>query len=1012
LGPYADRVVLDFDVLAEEGLFLIHGPTGAGKTSLLDAMTYALYGRPTGNRGIDRLRSDHASPQTESRVAFEFCLRGHDYRITRVPQHERAKRSGTGTTQQKPKATLAWRQDTTWITVAEGAEEVGRAVPDLIGLNRQQFTQVVVLPQGQYADALRADPSDRRRLLSTLFRTERFDRYTQQLLERARQADETVAARRASLDGLWRQAIVRWADIAVDGEAGEAGAVQAPGDEGGAVLLPGGMQPQLDRLVLAASELVEEAGSRALAAEASARAADAQLTEATLRADRCRRRASAETTLRRLDAEADEIAAARRQLIAAELAAPCAPLLEAVVAAGSGLADLDRRCETAAAQLRSATAGLPAALDSVRGSLAALEDPDDISVEVASAARDAVRDAVTQVEALTRRHDALRQARTAAAAAARDADGAEARSHELDVAARRLEAELAAARGDDEAARRANDRIATTQAQVRQLQAAATAATQLVGLRRRHAAALEQLSDAQVEATDANEQHLELLQRRIEGMAGELAAALVDGVACTVCGATTHPAPARDRMAGVDGYQIAAAAATASRGRRTANRLAEVVAASDRGLAAATAAAGNAADDPVAAQRRAGTAAADLEADHDLAGRAAGLGERMQDLQRRLQQARDHAGQVRTDSAAARGRQRAAETAVAQQARELHRDLAGASDPRAAAEQVGQLLGAVETVTALAAKRDNARAEAASCADRLAGLLVERGFDDAEQARVMLLGDAAVVNLRGRVAIHDKDRRVARQQLADVGPVEEPPELDRLRAACRELDDAVGAAHHRHGAVSQAAEDLSRLAARHAEEFRRLGPALEQSDRLRHLADVCSGTGNPLRMSLERYVLASYLEEITEAASVRLLAMTGGRYALRHSDARAKGGGASGLGIVVSDAYTGTERDPATLSGGETFQASLALALGVADVVGRHAGGVHLDTLFVDEGFGALDSEALEQALAELDRLREGGRLVGIISHVAALRERITAGIEVVPTANGSDARVTALVSL
>ena len=1007
-GPYAEAVTLDFDVLAEEGLFLIHGPTGGGKTSLLDAMTYALYGRPAGDRGIDRLRSDHADPETESRVAFEFCLRGQDYRVSRVPQHERAKRTGRGTTQQKPKATLARRQEATWIPLAEGVEEVGRAVLDLIGLNRQQFAQVVVLPQGQFADALRADPSDRRQLLSTLFRTERFDRYTQQLLERARQAEAAEAARRADLDGLWRQAIVRWADIA--GES-EVEAVPATGDTDDASHLPCGMQPRFDRLALAATELVEEAGTRARTAEASARDADAQLTEATLRADRCRRRSQALTTLRRLDADANQVAIERRQLSTAELAAPCAPLLEAVAAADADLVDLDGRCDVAVARLRSAAAGLPAWLDHLCRPLAELTDPEGISVDSAGRARDAVRDAASHIVALMRRHDALEQARTAAVTAARDADDLQARSEVLDDAAGRLEAALAVAASDDNAARRAIDRITATAAQVQQLRAAAAAAGELVGLRRRHATALEELSDAQAEATDANEQHLELLQRRIDGMAGELAAALVDGVACTVCGSTTHPAPARDGITGVDDYQISVAAAAAARSRQGANRLAEIVAVNDRALAATTAAAGAAGDDPAAAQRQAATAAADLEADHDLASRAAGLSDRIEDLQRQLHQARGGASAARTDTAAARGRQHAAETAVAQQAEALHRDLPGACDPRGAAEQVEQLLSAVEVVTALAAKRGAAKAQAASCARRLAELLVERGFDDAKRARAALLADAAVDRLRGRITAYDEDRRAARQQLVDLGPAEDPPDLARLRTVCQELDHAVGAAHRRHGVLSGAAEELSRLAAQYADESRRLGPALEESDRLRHLADVCSGTGNPLRMSLERYVLASYLEEITEAASVRLLAMTGGRYALRHSDARVKGGGASGLGIIVSDAYTGTERDPSTLSGGETFQASLALALGVADVVGRHAGGVHLDTLFVDEGFGALDAEALEQALAELDRLREGGRLVGIISHVGTLRERITAGIEVVRTANGSNARVTALAA-
>jgi exonuclease SbcC len=148
------------------------------------------------------------------------------------------------------------------------------------------------------------------------------------------------------------------------------------------------------------------------------------------------------------------------------------------------------------------------------------------------------------------------------------------------------------------------------------------------------------------------------------------------------------------------------------------------------------------------------------------------------------------------------------------------------------------------------------------------------------------------------------------------------------------------------------------------------------------------------------------MEEITAAASLRFRAMSDGRYTLRHSDERVKGGAASGLSIVVVDAWTGAERDVRTLSGGETFQASLALALAVVDVVQQHAGGVHIDALFVDEGFGTLDADALDQAIAELERLREGGRLVGIISHVAALHGRIPAGIEVVKAAAGSTVRM------
>ena len=174
------------------------------------------------------------------------------------------------------------------------------------------------------------------------------------------------------------------------------------------------------------------------------------------------------------------------------------------------------------------------------------------------------------------------------------------------------------------------------------------------------------------------------------------------------------------------------------------------------------------------------------------------------------------------------------------------------------------------------------------------------------------------------------------------------------------------------------------------------------------MADRCNGR-TPPKVSLQRWVLSAYLEEICTFANRRLGSMTGGRYRLSVNRDRARGGGKAGLGLRVHDTYTGSEREVSTLSGGETFQASLSLALGVADVVTAHAGGVRLDALFVDEGFGTLDSEALQLAMDELDRLREGGRTVGLISHVGELRERIRTGIEITASDHGSEVRVGAI---
>ncbi|MFD8255659.1 SbcC/MukB-like Walker B domain-containing protein, partial [Streptomyces werraensis] len=224
--------------------------------------------------------------------------------------------------------------------------------------------------------------------------------------------------------------------------------------------------------------------------------------------------------------------------------------------------------------------------------------------------------------------------------------------------------------------------------------------------------------------------------------------------------------------------------------------------------------------------------------------------------------------------------------------------------------------------------------------------------------------------------------------------------------AAEEADRAVRAAASARDAAARRCAELDRLSARAAASVRRLGPLREEYDRVARMAALTAGTSaqNERRMRLESYVLAARLEQVAAAATVRLRRMSSGRYTLVHSDDRA-GRGRSGLGLHVVDAWTGRERDTATLSGGETFFASLALALGLADVVTDEAGGVRLDTLFIDEGFGSLDDQTLDEVLDVLDSLRERDRSVGIVSHVPDLRRRIHAQLEVVKDRTGSRLR-------
>uniref|UniRef100_UPI0027BAD39C SbcC/MukB-like Walker B domain-containing protein n=1 Tax=Streptomyces sp. sk226 TaxID=2034268 RepID=UPI0027BAD39C len=245
-------------------------------------------------------------------------------------------------------------------------------------------------------------------------------------------------------------------------------------------------------------------------------------------------------------------------------------------------------------------------------------------------------------------------------------------------------------------------------------------------------------------------------------------------------------------------------------------------------------------------------------------------------------------------------------------------------------------------------------------------------------------------------------RDVYKRQAAE-RPAARPEAAESVHEAAERLLREAASAR---AAARDRCAELDRLSEQAADEVRRLGPVRQEHERIARLAGLAAGTSadNERKMRLESYVLAARLEQVAAAATARLRRMSSGRYTLVHSDART-GGRRAGLGLHVVDAWTGGERDTATLSGGETFFASLALALGLADVVTEEAGGVRLDTLFIDEGFGSLDDQTLDEVLDVLDSLRERDRSVGIVSHVADLRRRIPARLEVVKERQGSSVR-------
>jgi DNA repair protein SbcC/Rad50 len=1005
-GPFPGTVELDLDVLAASGLFLLHGETGAGKTTLLDGIGFALYGRVPGPRGqAKRLRSDHAGAAGRTEVACEVTLAGRRLRVTRSPEQQRPKRRGTGTTTEPAKVLLeecdggdAWR------TLSTRVGEADAEIADAMGMSAEQFFQVVMLPQGEFARFLRAGSAERAKLLERLFGTDRFRAVEQWLADQRRRTSREVEECRGELGRL----AARVAQVA------DAPAPESDPDEGWA-----------EGLAASAASEAAQAGEVTRQRGATLASAHEALAAAQRLAERQRSRREALARRETLQAATPEVEALRGELDAAARAAEVAPLL-----------DEGRRLDGVRTE---AEAAERAAREAVR--------PLGVSSE---AGGDALREAADARRRQVGRLDGLREVADRAAAE----DAAAASAEERAAAAEAVVAQCTRARARDEErrtalaaergrVRAAADRLPRVRADGDRLAAAADDAAALTAARaetddlgRRH-------GDAREHAQTRRAYALDLREQRLEGMAAELAATLDDGVECPVCGSVEHPEPTAMRPNHVTREQEDAATAAADTAQAEVDRLAQDLAAvraraeahagrladvtppapDEDAAAEATGTTGDAAGTPdgpaspdaVAAALGACDAAALAAAASALCDRADALAEQadrldalehsLTDLDTALRETESRRAASETARSEA-GREGDAARARADEARaSLREQLDGATDLDTALDRAQRAADLHDAAADAVAATATATAEATRARSSADDAARDAGFAGAAPAHEARRSGAWRTETQARVDRHGQDVASVEDALADPAldvPLDPPAAVEEARAAVdgarAAYDDAVGAqdrARHR-------ADQLATLAPQVATTRAGLAPRLARAAEVRHLADLCEGRGaNTLRMTLSSFVLAARLEEVAAAASARLLRMTQGRYTLVHTDA-GRGGGRAGLGLLARDAWTGQDRDTSTLSGGETFLASLALALGLADVVAAEAGGARLETLFVDEGFGTLDEETLDEVMDILDGLREGGRLVGVVSHVSELRARIPAQVRVAKTPTGS----------
>ncbi|WP_329550394.1 SMC family ATPase [Streptomyces sp. NBC_00696] len=991
-GPFARTEDVDFDALTSAGLFLLRGDTGAGKTSILDAVCFALYGSVPGIRPTHRLRSDHAPDDTRTRVVLEFTAAGRRLRITRTPKQtypsSRAK-SGTATaeaTAQLHERTAAADDSAAWEPVCARPEEASREIEAALGLSKEQFCQVVLLPQGDFAKFLRADAKDRAVLLRRLFDTGRFQELQNWLTARSKTAKKDLDEVATAVQQLSER---------IDQEAGPA--LQEDDTAQGRPVRPDTEDPA-DVLTWAQGLL-----ACALDAQTAALADEEGSDHAHQRAKQDHQRAVALDTHQRQHSEAlaqrvalDQRAVGhpqlREQLEMGQRAESLRPLLDGLERSALALRKAHTAQDTARTLLQAAH---------TRAEIPQLQ----LALEQHHAERGRLQGLLPEEEHHTQLGVQMGELRKKEEQAQADYDEAA----QWVEAWPALQAEHT---GRVEAMAKAADQIPRLERDIQSLETQLTAARTRDSLAVRLATAEETETKREAEALHAKKDWLDLRERRLDGMAGELAAELTDGAACSVCGSTVHPAPAQRRPDQPTREDEEKA--------RTVHEQAE------------------------AAHSRAGRARSDLAEQHAQVLGTAGptlpdqLELQLQAIRESHQSACDQAGKLpsaqeelarlrhecdtRTQqSQEAKDRLTECQTrhkALAQQQQTIALALDAA---RGSAATLGDrmteltraaehLTGAVDAAQATAAAADRHH-DARTTADDAAR---DAGFPTREEAAAALQTAALLQQWREELQQWDTDSAVVTGILntpdlleASTQPPADPQAAsDALLQAEARMKNTAGASQQARDCFTALTALVTNLETR-LTELEPLQARYTLADRLAGIASATTAA-NTLSMELEAYVLAARLEEIADAANIRLQAMTSDRYLLVHSDEKdvgRRGRLKAGLGLRILDNWTGTVRETSTLSGGETFTTSLALALGLADVVTQEASGRPLGTLFIDEGFGSLDEQNLQDVMDVLDQLRAGNRAVGIVSHVAELGRRIPSQLNVMKHRNGSTLR-------
>ncbi len=1022
-GPYADVEVIDFSLMKEHNIFLISGPTGAGKTTVFDGICYALFGYASGEgRDGESLRSHFAKEDVLTWVELEFELRENIYKVKRIPKQQKKKERGEGYTWQEPEAEFK-AQDQRIIT---GIRNVNEKVISLLGINYEQFRQIVMIPQGEFRKLLLAESKDREVILRKIFGTRQFQMIIESLEEKARELKRAIEA-------LWEKqnAYIKSIDVGNDENLRQ---------------LINREDLNINEIVTGLEALIEEDQKQETALEKVAESLSGhlenlqkELLEGIERNKKFEERKNAETHLKTLEGKKNIFEEKEILLQRGRKALTVKGAEDYLLNREKHLKTVEKELEDAKFKLVEALSGF----EKAKGVLKEEEQKDNYRKKLQEKIISYKKD-IEKVKAYEKAQKEIITVEKSFLEKKNEKDKNDKDIENLKIQLKRLSKEVDKAKSSAVEYAELAKQISEKEEHLKKLNKLKLEQDLLQSIRQMYVKKKAEYEESLKEYEKVNIKYEEMNNLFFKGQAGILAENLNNGEPCPVCGSTHHPKPA-EKLLGIptEDELKGAKKLWEELGEKTKKCYENFMDIKGRGEAQkdivdklsreieGTLGQFETIKDNIK------TLNEDLLSLKKRADAADGIRKKESILLDSLKKAEESLGEKEELSQKLEeefrelfGKVQGLKSLLTKEERELPEDI---REEKALKVQIDKFeeeyknmekslkealdsyrKGEINFARAETNKnlKENeiktAKTEVEAAKSGFMSEVKRAGFEKLEDYFVSKLEQEKMDEMEREIKAYNEALRSAADRFAKA-------EIDVKGQSMADTEDIKKKIEGKKEEKNQAEMKIKKVFARLVHnkklevKIKNTANEIEKNESrygvVGHLSNMAKGN-NREKLSFERYVLAAYFDDIIDAANIRLSKMTDGRFELSRIEEKQKGAAQQGLEIQVYDYYTGQPRHVKVISGGESFKASLSLALGLSDVVQSNAGGISLDTIFIDEGFGSLDQESLEKAIQCLLDLQKTGKLVGVISHVQELKDRIRARIEIIPDMTGSKAKV------